>query len=99
MQQRCIEIDFPGKIQGMTRLQRRQTVAGPVAWMGSLMQDGQDASGLMFRRNRFYNPASGRLTQEDPIRLAGGVNGYGFAEGESSELLGSIRFVPRMGGW
>gem|GEM_PF-2787475 len=46
------------------------------------MQDGQDASGLMFRRNRFYDPASGRFTQEDPIGLAGGVNSYGFAEGD-----------------
>jgi RHS repeat-associated protein len=82
MQQRCIEIDFPGKIQGMTRLLRRQTVAGPVAWMGSLMQDGQDASGLMFRRNRFYDPAAGRFTQEDPIGLAGGLNTYGFASAD-----------------
>jgi RHS repeat-associated protein len=82
MQQRCVEIDFPGKVQGMTRLLRRQTASGPISWMGSLMQDGQDASGLMFRRNRFYDPASGRFTQEDPIGLAGGVNGYGFAEGD-----------------
>src|ERR1700750_1027781 len=27
-QTRCVEIDFPGKYQGMTRLMRRQTVAG-----------------------------------------------------------------------
>jgi RHS repeat-associated protein len=50
--------------------------------MGSLMQDGQDASGLMFRRNRYYDPASGRFTQEDPIGLAGGVNAYGFTGGD-----------------
>ncbi|HET7463768.1 MAG TPA: hypothetical protein VFJ82_21110 [Longimicrobium sp.] len=54
-QSRCVEIDFPGKYQGMARLLRRQTVAGPIAWMGSLMQDAQDASGLMFRRNRYYD--------------------------------------------
>ncbi|HET7463764.1 MAG TPA: RHS repeat-associated core domain-containing protein [Longimicrobium sp.] len=81
-QSRCVEIDFPGKYQGMTRLLRRQTVAGPIAWMGSLMQDAQDASGLMFRRNRYYDPSSGRFTQEDPIGLAGGVNAYGFAGGD-----------------
>jgi RHS repeat-associated protein len=55
--------------------------------MGSLMQDGQDASGLMFRRNRFYDPASGRFTQEDPIGLAGGVNSYGFAEGNRCRMV------------
>jgi RHS repeat-associated protein len=82
MQERCVEIDFPGKYQGMTRFLRRQTASGPIAWMGSLVQDAQDASGLMFRRNRYYDPASGRFTQEDPIGLAGGLNGYGFAEGD-----------------
>jgi RHS repeat-associated protein len=81
-QVRCVEVDFPGKYQGMTRLLRRQTASGPIAWMGSLMQDAQDASGLLFRRNRYYDPASGRFTQEDPIGLAGGLNSYGFAEGD-----------------
>jgi RHS repeat-associated protein len=81
-QDRCMEIDFPGKHMGMTRLLNRPTVAGQVAWMGSLVQDAQDASGLMYRRNRFYDPVSGRFTQEDPIGLAGGVNSYGFAAGD-----------------
>jgi RHS repeat-associated protein len=57
-------------------------VSNPRSWMGSLVQDAQDASGLMFRRNRYYDPASGRFTQQDPIGLAGGLNGYGFAEGD-----------------
>jgi hypothetical protein len=56
---------LPAKIQGLTRLMRRQTASGPVSWMGSPMQNGQDASGLILRRNRFYDPASGRFTQED----------------------------------
>ena len=46
------------------------------------MLDNQDASGLMYRRNRFYDPHAGRFTQEDPIGLAGGVNAYGFANGD-----------------
>jgi RHS repeat-associated protein len=82
-QTRCIEIDFPGKAMGMRHLLRQNTVAGPISWMGSLVQDNQDASGLMYRRNRFYDPKSGRFTQEDPIGLAGGVNLYGFAEGDA----------------
>ena len=36
----------------------------------------------MYRRNRYYDPGTGRLTQEDPIGLAGGVNVYGFANGD-----------------
>jgi len=50
--------------------------------MGSLVLDNQDASGLMYRRNRYYDPHAGRFTQEDPIGLAGGVNAYGFAAGD-----------------
>ena len=51
-------------------------------WLGSVMEDQQDASGLLYRRNRYYDPATGRFTQEDPIGLAGGLNLYGFAAGD-----------------
>jgi RHS repeat-associated protein len=93
-QVRCVEVDFPGKYQGMTRLLRRQTASGPIAWMGSLMQDAQDASGLLFRRNRYYDPASGRFTQEDPIGLAGGLNGYGFAGGDPVNYADPLGLCP-----
>jgi RHS repeat-associated protein len=53
-----------------------------VLWMGSVMEDQQDASGLLYRRNRYYDPGSARFTQEDPIGLAGGLNLYGFANGD-----------------
>jgi RHS repeat-associated protein len=53
-----------------------------VVWMSSVMEDQQDASGLLYRRNRYYNPSAGRFTQEDPIGLAGGLNTYGFANGD-----------------
>jgi len=40
---------------------------------------GTDAQvGLSFFRNRIYDQATGRWTQEDPIGLAGGVNLYQF---------------------
>jgi len=51
-------------------------------WQGSLLENGQDKSGLQFRRNRYYDPVTGRFTQEDPIGLAGGLNLYGFAKGD-----------------
>jgi RHS repeat-associated protein len=55
---------------------------GPPSWHGSLVEGGQDASGLQYRRNRYYDPKTGRFTQEDPIGLAGGLNLYGFAGGD-----------------
>jgi hypothetical protein len=36
----------------------------------------------MYMRNRYYDPATGRFTQQDPIGLAGGLNLYGFANGD-----------------
>jgi RHS repeat-associated protein len=81
-QTRCIERDFPGAYLGMDHQLKRQTLAGPTAWMGSLVQDGQDASGLSYRRNRYYDANSGRFTQEDPIGIAGGLNVYGFGKGD-----------------
>jgi uncharacterized protein RhaS with RHS repeats len=36
----------------------------------------------MYMRNRYYDPATGQFTQTDPIGLAGGLNAYGFADGD-----------------
>ena len=33
-------------------------------------------------RNRYYNPQTAQFTQQDPIGLAGGLNLYGFADGD-----------------
>jgi len=51
-------------------------------WSGSLVDGQFGASGLEYRRNRYYDPQQGRFTQEDPIGLAGGMNLYGFAGGD-----------------
>jgi len=53
-----------------------------VTWIGSLPANGKGDAGLLYRRNRYYDPASGRFTQQDPIGLAGGANLYGFANGD-----------------
>ncbi len=51
-------------------------------WLGSLVGGMQDQGGLMYRRNRYYDPMSGQFTQPDPIGLAGGLNLYGYANGD-----------------
>ena len=40
---------------------------------------GDQGPELYYMRNRWYEPQSGRFLSEDPIGLAGGVNGYVFA--------------------
>jgi RHS repeat-associated protein len=42
----------------------------------------RDASSQYYRRNRYYDAGTGRFTQEDPIGLAGGINLYGYADGD-----------------
>ncbi|MGH7649885.1 MAG: RHS repeat-associated core domain-containing protein, partial [Gemmatimonadaceae bacterium] len=58
------------------------TQSAPTGWHGTLFDEGQDESGLMYRRNRYYDPATGQFTQEDPLGLAGGANAYGFGNGD-----------------
>jgi len=53
-----------------------------VSWHGSLFAEGIDDGGLMYRRNRYYDPTTGRFTQEDPLGLGGGMNAYGFGNGD-----------------
>jgi RHS repeat-associated protein len=51
-------------------------------WMGSLIGGQRDPGGTMYMRNRYYDPATGQFTQTDPIGIAGGLNGYGYANGD-----------------
>jgi RHS repeat-associated protein len=77
----CIDVDWPAAYTWSAR-QYRRGYSGPDAWMGSLIFESRDASGLYYRRNRYYDSEKGRFTQADPIGLAGGVNVYGFANGD-----------------
>jgi RHS repeat-associated protein len=74
-------------------------VTGPKgAWHGSLVEDKRDASGLLYRRNRYYDPMTGRFTQEDPIGVAGGINLYGFADGDPVSYSDPFGLWPDWGG-
>lgn len=52
------------------------------AWLGSLPMGHLDHTGFIYKRNRYYDPASGQFTQADPIGFAGGLNLYGYANGD-----------------
>jgi RHS repeat-associated protein len=64
------------------------------SWHGTQLQDKSDRTGLLFRRNRYYDPSTGRFTQEDPIGLAGGLNLYGFAGGDPVNFSDPFGLCP-----
>jgi RHS repeat-associated protein len=75
-------IDYPGVTYEAYLTVRPSDQHFPVSWHGSLFAEGQDDGGLMYRRNRYYDPGTGQFTQEDPLGLAGGLNAYGYANGD-----------------
>jgi RHS repeat-associated protein len=63
-------------------------------WYGSIVTAQQDASGLMYRRNRYYDPEAGQFTQQDPIGIAGGLNLYGYANGDPINFSDPFGLCP-----
>ena len=85
----CLDLDWPAQF-GFA-FHDQDGVRDPPVWIGSLIQSQRDASGLLYRRNRYYDPVTGQFTQSDPIGLAGGLNLYGFVGGDPvnfSDLFG-----------
>jgi len=54
----------------------------PRMWLGTFLQNGKGTTGMLYRRNRYFDTNTGRFTQEDPIGIAGGLNAYGFTDGD-----------------
>ncbi len=80
---------------GVYYLRPPQQVSGPLpTWVGSLVANGEDGTRLLYRRNRYFDPASGRFTQEDPIGIAGGLNLYGFANGDPVNFSDPFGLCP-----
>lgn len=76
---RCAIFQWPA---GSSAYDQRQGLVPALGWHGTLIENKRDGSGLDFKRNRVYDPKMGRFTQQDPIGLAGGLNLYGFANGD-----------------
>lgn len=70
----------------------------PVSWMGGLIDQQRTAGGNLYMRNRYYDPVSGRFTQEDPIGLAGGLNLYGYAGGDPINFSDPFGLCPKSAG-
>ena len=83
------EVDLPEQ----TFFFDRQRVVN-FSWQGTLLVDKADETRTNFRRNRYYDPASGRFTQEDPIGLAGGLNLYGYAGGDPANNSDPFGLCP-----
>ena len=73
---------WPGFYLSMDRGYTGATAPSYSVWWGDLIRGSTDNSGLVYQRNRYYDPKTGRFTQVDPIGLAGGLNSYGFAAGD-----------------
>jgi RHS repeat-associated protein len=80
----CVRVQWPGWNTSAWHegTARPETIGYEHYWMGSLAVGMRDASGQMYMRNRYYDPQTGQFTQPDPIGLAGGMNVYGFAQGD-----------------
>ena len=92
-----LAIQWPTRTQGgvyFTPNALASGSSGPFTWFGTLAENGAGSTGLLYRRNRFFDPVSGRFTQADPIGLAGGLNLYGFANGDPVNFSDPFGLCP-----
>ena len=86
---RCVYNNWPGAWFANERPRFR-----PSWWHGSLLEDKKDAAGTFYRRNRYFDAATGRFTQEDPMGLGGGLNAYGFGGGDPVNFSDPFGLCP-----
>ncbi|HET7464575.1 MAG TPA: RHS repeat-associated core domain-containing protein, partial [Longimicrobium sp.] len=90
---RCVYNNWPGAWFANERPRFR-----PSWWHGSLVEDKRDAAGTFYRRNRYFDASTGRFTQEDPMGLGGGLNAYGFANGDPVSYSDPYGLCPKDAG-
>ena len=88
----CVRIDWPGDNTKVFEGPRRSLE--PVSWFGYQIPGQRDFSSQFYRRNRYYDAFQGRFTQEDPVGLAGGLNLYGFANGDPVNFSDPFGLCP-----
>lgn len=86
-------IDYPGATYEAYFSLIPSTQSAPTSWHGTLFAEGHDG-GLMYRRNRYYDPNTGQFKQEDPLGLAGGMNAYGFGGGDPVNFADPFGLCP-----
>ncbi|WP_228739210.1 RHS repeat-associated core domain-containing protein [Xanthomonas euvesicatoria] len=57
----------------------------------------KDLNGLYYYRARYYRPQWGRFISEDPIKLAGGVNMYGYVDGNPVNSIDPLGLMGSKG--
>ena len=63
-------------------------------WWGEILRGATTTGGPQYLRNRYYDAGTGRFTQQDPIGLAGGMNLYGFADGDPVNFSDPMGLCP-----
>lgn len=91
---KCSYIAWPAEGMSAARGHPLDVTLPSGYWMGSLLSEATDGSGMQYKRNRYYDPASGRFTQVDPIGLAGGLNAYGFGGGDQVNYSDPFGLCP-----
>ena len=79
------QVDWPAATQAETYFAASPDAAPSNTakrWLGTFVANGQGTTGMLYRRNRYFDPKSGQFTQADPIGIAGGMNVFGFANGD-----------------
>jgi RHS repeat-associated protein len=87
-----LKIDWPALTTDVGL--RRPSPGEPVPWFGNVLEQQRDLSQNLYMRNRYYDPATGKFTQEDPLGLAGGLNLYGFANGDPVNFSDPFGLCP-----
>jgi YD repeat-containing protein len=78
----CMVVEWPAAYLWMSHLSRENTPAGPAELDGEPDPEQAGSDGPALHAQPLLRPADGALHPGDPIGLAGGLNAYGFADGD-----------------
>ena len=93
----CVTIYWPAPFMYVQYESSNNGLDAFRTWFGERLADMRDGSGELYMRNRYYDPSTGRFTQEDPIGVEGGLNLYGFANGDPINLSDPFGLCPPCG--